>query len=75
MQLRKSIAFLFLLVLRWSSLTVADEGVFADPSVTNFILGVLVDKGLGCFISTLEEFWLKRKFYVEQNVLFNQPPQ
>lgn len=61
MQLRKSIAFLFLLVLRRSSLTVAGEGVFADPGVTTFIRGVLVDKGLGCFISILEEIWVKRE--------------
>lgn len=61
MQLRKSIAFLFLLVLRWSSLTVAGEGVFADPGVTSFIFAVLVDKGLGCFISVLEKIWEKRE--------------
>lgn len=72
MQLRKSMAFLFLLFLEWSSLIVAGEGVFADPRVTNFIFGVLVDRGLGCFISILEEIYLKRnKFYVEQNVLFH----
>lgn len=55
MQLSKSIAFLFLLFLGCSSLIVEDEGVFADPGVTSFIFGVLVDKGLGCFISILEE--------------------
>lgn len=55
MQLRKSMAFLFLLLLGWSSLIVAGEDVFADPRVTNFVFGVLVDRGLGCFISVLEE--------------------
>lgn len=55
MQLRKSIAFLFLLFLGWSSLTVADKGGFGDPCATSFIFGVLVDKGLGCFISILDE--------------------
>lgn len=55
MQLRKSIAFLFLLFWGRSSLIVADEGVFAAPRVTSFMFGVLVDKGLGCFISILEE--------------------
>lgn len=52
MQLRKSIAFLFLLFLGWSS---SDDGVFADPWGTSFIFGVLVDKGLRYFISILED--------------------
>lgn len=55
MQLRKSIAFLFLLFLGWFSLLTADEGVIAEPCGKSFVFGVLADKGLGCFISILEE--------------------